>query len=171
MLVATTMNSFLPGKQFGHEKHWTYLSLRRFSIRERSVWQSATAKRQMQYYIERENNIETPDQMYDATCKVTALSGFTANVLDIAEKKLYPKTKKIQNISTIQQWGMIKVKLKLSFMYGNTVVSVLEKNWCTSWTKCTKILRKGKILWWWKEIWFCVWKEKESCFVIRWSPM
>ena len=56
---------------------------------------SATAKRQIQYYIERENNIETPDQTYDAMCKATALSGFTANVLDIAEKKLYPKTKKI----------------------------------------------------------------------------
>ena len=57
----------------------------------------------MQYYIERGNNIETPDQMYDARCKATALSGFTANVPDIAEKKLHPKTKKIQNISTIHK--------------------------------------------------------------------
>ena len=48
---------------------------------------SATAKRQMQYYIERGNNIETPDQIYDAMCKATALSGFTANVLDIKERK------------------------------------------------------------------------------------
>ena len=39
--------------------------------------------------------------MYDAMCKATALSGFTANVLDIAEKKSHPKTKKIQNISRI----------------------------------------------------------------------
>ena len=54
-----------------------------------------TAKRQIQYYIERGNNIETPDQMYDAMCKATALSGFTANVLDITEKKSYPKTNKI----------------------------------------------------------------------------
>ena len=52
----------------------------------------------MQYYIERGNNIETPDQMYDAMCKATALSGFTANVLDIKERKSYAKTKKIKNI-------------------------------------------------------------------------
>ena len=62
---------------------------------------NATAKCQMQYYIERRNNIATPDQMYDAMYKATSLSGFTANMLDIAEKKLYPKTKKIQNISRI----------------------------------------------------------------------
>ena len=55
----------------------------------------------MQYYIERRNNIETPDQMYDAMCKATALSGFTANVLDVKERKLYAKTKKINNISKI----------------------------------------------------------------------
>ena len=42
---------------------------------------SATAKRQMQYYIERRNKIETPYQMYDTMCKATALSGFTANVM------------------------------------------------------------------------------------------
>ena len=53
---------------------------------------SATAKCQMQNYIERGNNIETPDQMCDPMCKATALSGFTANVPDIAEKKSYPKT-------------------------------------------------------------------------------
>ena len=61
---------------------------------------SATAKRQM-HYIERGNNIETPNQMYDAMCKAIELSGFTVNVLDIAEKKSYPKAKKIQNISRI----------------------------------------------------------------------
>ena len=61
---------------------------------------SATAKCQMQYYIERGNNIETPGQINDIMCKAT-LSGLTANVLDIAEKKLYPKSKKIQNISRI----------------------------------------------------------------------
>ena len=62
---------------------------------------SATAKCQMQYYIERRNKIEKPYQMYDAMCKATALSGFTANVLDIAEKKSYSKPKEIQNISRI----------------------------------------------------------------------
>ena len=54
----------------------------------------------MQYYIERGKNIETPDQMYDAMCKATALSEFTANVLDVKERKFYAKTKKI-NISKI----------------------------------------------------------------------
>ena len=39
--------------------------------------------------------------MYGAMCKATALFGFTINVLHIAEKKSYPKTKKIQNISRI----------------------------------------------------------------------
>ena len=36
--------------------------------------------------------------MYGAMYKAAALSGFTANVPGIPEKKLYPKTKKIQNI-------------------------------------------------------------------------
>ena len=49
----------------------------------------------------RGNNIETPDQMYDAMCKATALSGFTANVLDIRERKSYAKKKKIKNILKI----------------------------------------------------------------------
>ena len=56
----------------------------------------------MQYYIERGNNIETPDEMYDAMCKATALSGFTANVHDVKERNFYAKTKKINNISKIQ---------------------------------------------------------------------
>ena len=55
----------------------------------------------MQYYTERGNNIETADQMYDAMCKATALSGFTANILDITEKKSYPMTNKIKNICKI----------------------------------------------------------------------
>ena len=39
----------------------------------------------MQSYIEKGNNIETPNQMYDAMCKARALSGFTAYVLDISK--------------------------------------------------------------------------------------
>ena len=54
----------------------------------------------MQYYIDKGNN-ETPNQMYDAMCNATTLSGFTANVLDIKERKSYAKTKKIKNISKI----------------------------------------------------------------------
>ena len=56
---------------------------------------SATGKHQMQCYTERGNNVKIAGQMYDAMCKATVLSGFTANVLDIAEKELYPNTKKI----------------------------------------------------------------------------
>ena len=63
--------------------------------------ESAVEKRQMQYYTERGNNLETPNQIYDAMCKATALSGFTANVLNIKERKSYAKTKKINNISKI----------------------------------------------------------------------
>ena len=55
----------------------------------------------MPYYIERGNKIETPGQMYDAICKATALSGFTANVPDVKERKLYAKTKKKNNILKI----------------------------------------------------------------------
>ena len=36
--------------------------------------------------------------MYGAMCKAAAVSEFTANVPGIPEKKLYPKTKKIQKI-------------------------------------------------------------------------
>ena len=39
--------------------------------------------------------------MHDAMCKATALSGFTANVLDVKERKFYAKTKKINHISKI----------------------------------------------------------------------
>ena len=55
----------------------------------------------MQCYIERGNNIEIADQMHDAMCKATPFSGLTANVHDITEKKSYPKTNKIKNISRI----------------------------------------------------------------------
>lgn len=62
---------------------------------------SATAKRQMQYFIERGNNIDSADQMYEALNQATALCGFTANVLDIQEKKTYEKLKQIKDISKI----------------------------------------------------------------------
>ena len=55
----------------------------------------------MQHYIERGNNTETPHQMYDAMCKATALSKFTANVLDVKERKFYAKTNKKNNILKI----------------------------------------------------------------------
>ena len=81
----------------------------------------------MQYYIERGNNIETPDQMYDAMCKATTLSGFTANVVDVKERKFYAKTKKINNISKIHLKMITVIKVKQSSMFGNTVILVKEK--------------------------------------------
>ena len=102
MPVATIMKSFLPGKQLARGKLSIYHLLRSSSMKQKrgrtNAIESAAEKRQMQYYIERGNNIETPNQMYDAMCKATALSGFTANVLDIKERKSYAKTKKIKNI-------------------------------------------------------------------------
>jgi len=64
---------------------------------------TATAKRQMQYFIERGHNIENADQMqmYEALHQATALCGFTANVLDIKEKKTHEKLKQIKDISKI----------------------------------------------------------------------
>ena len=48
---------------------------------------SATAKRQMQYFIDSGNNINSGDQMFEAVWSATALCGFTANVLDIRGQK------------------------------------------------------------------------------------
>ena len=61
---------------------------------------TATAKRQMQYHIDRGNNIENVDQMFKAMQSATALCGFTANVLAIKSKK-YTKLTQIKNISKI----------------------------------------------------------------------
>ena len=84
-------------------------------------------------------------------------------------KSRIQRQRKSKTFQEYTMWDTITVKLKPSFMYGNTVVLVVEKIWCTYWTKCTKIWRKGKILWWWREISFCVWKVKEFCFIMRWS--
>ena len=59
---------------------------------------SATAKRQTQYYVDRGNNIQNSDQMYEALRQATALCGFTANVLDIKERKKYEKLTQIKDI-------------------------------------------------------------------------
>ena len=57
-----------------------------------------------------------------------AFSGFTPNVLDITERKSYPKTKKIKNISRIHHVKYNYSEAKTIFHAGNTVVLVLEKN-------------------------------------------
>ena len=62
---------------------------------------SATAKRQIQYFIDCGNNIQNSDDMYQAMFQANALCGFAANVLDIKEKKTYNKLKQIKDISKI----------------------------------------------------------------------
>ena len=61
---------------------------------------TATTKRQMQYFIDRGNNIDSSDQMLEAMQSATALCGFTAIVLDIRGQK-YTKQTHIKNISKI----------------------------------------------------------------------
>ena len=53
---------------------------------------SATAKRQMQYFIDSGSNINGADQMFEAMRSATALCGFTANVLDIRGQKYAKQT-------------------------------------------------------------------------------
>ena len=91
MPVANIMKYFLPGKQLISFIETIFNE--RQSGKDQCDRDSVTGKGQMQYYIERGNNIETPDQMYDAMCKATALSGFTAIALDITERKSYAKKK------------------------------------------------------------------------------
>ena len=61
---------------------------------------AATAKRQMNYFIERGSNIETADEMNEALQSANALCGFNSCVIEILEKKnmkskstfqIYPK--------------------------------------------------------------------------------
>ena len=59
---------------------------------------TATAKRKMHYYIDCGNNIQDSDQMYEALQQATALSGFSANVLDIKERKRYIKLTQIHHV-------------------------------------------------------------------------
>ena len=81
----------------------------------------ATAKRQMQYFIDSGNNINRADQMFEAMQSATALCGFTANVLDIRGQK-YTKQTQIKNISKIQH---VKNKFmmipRMNTMCGNLV--------------------------------------------------
>ena len=54
----------------------------------------AAAKRQMNFFVERGNNIETAQQMNQALCLATALCGFTSCVLEIVK---FPKTSYISH--------------------------------------------------------------------------
>ena len=62
---------------------------------------SATAKRQMNYYIERGENIETAEEMNKALRTATALCGFNSCVMEVEEKKKYKKQKNIKDISKV----------------------------------------------------------------------
>ena len=57
----------------------------RQSVKDQCDCDSATAKCQMQYFIDSGNNIDSADQMFEAMRSATALCGFTANVLDIRD--------------------------------------------------------------------------------------
>ena len=57
---------------------------------------SATAKRQMNYYIEEGHNIESAIDMNKALCAATALCGFKSNVLEISQG---PKHKSLNVIN------------------------------------------------------------------------
>ena len=65
---------------------------------------SATAKRQIQYFIDSGKNINSADHMLEAIRSATPLCGFTANLLDIRGQK-YKNQKQIKNI-----WKMHHVK-------------------------------------------------------------
>ena len=58
---------------------------------------SATAKRQMQYFIDSGKNINSADHMLEAIRSATPLYVFTANLLDIRGQK-YKNQKQIKNI-------------------------------------------------------------------------
>jgi len=62
---------------------------------------TATAKRQMNYYIDQGNNIECASDMNQAMCKATALCGFNSCVLEISGKAIKENSKHIKNISRI----------------------------------------------------------------------
>ena len=61
---------------------------------------SATAKRQMQYFIDSGNSIDNADQMFETIRSATVLCGFIANVLGIRGQE-YTKQTQIKSISKI----------------------------------------------------------------------
>ena len=69
-------------------------------------------KTKMQHFIDRDNNIQISDEMYQATCQKIVLRGFTANVFDVKEKKTYNKLKQIKDISRIHH---LKYNNKLQY--------------------------------------------------------
>ena len=71
---------------------------------------SATTKRQMQYFVDSGNNINSADQIFEAMWLATVLCGFTANVLDIRGQK-YTKQAQFKNISKIHH---------VKYIYDNT---------------------------------------------------
>ena len=82
----------------------------RQSVKDQCDCDSATAKCQMQYFIDSGNNINRADQMFEAMRSAAALCGFTANVLDIRDQK-YTKQTQIKNISKI---------LHVKYIYDDT---------------------------------------------------
>ena len=73
-------------------------------VKDRCNRDSATAKRQMQYFIDSGKNINSADHMLEAIRSATPLYVFTANLLDIRGQK-YKNQKQIKNI-----WKIYHVK-------------------------------------------------------------
>ena len=83
---------------------------------------AATAKRQMNYFIERGRNIETAYEMNEKLQCANALCGFNSCVIEILEKKKYEKQKHLSNISKIHAMKYIydgnNVSYKTWIYYG-----------------------------------------------------
>ena len=93
---------------------------------------AATAKRQMNYFIERGRNIETADEMNEALQCANALGGFNSCVIEILEKKKYEKQKHISNISKIHA---------IKYIYDGNSVSY--KSWQYYGTGSGKVVTCG----------------------------
>ena len=93
---------------------------------------SATAKRQMNYYVEQGNYIISASEMNKALCSATALCGFTSNILEVEESKKFTNPKaikeisKIHNIKYIYNDGGVKVQVWMYTQIGQGKIYKLD---------------------------------------------
>ena len=69
----------------------------------------------MEYFVDRGSNIQSSDERYQAICQATVLCDFTANLLDIKEKKTYNKLKQIKDTSKIHHVKCLYDDSKLQY--------------------------------------------------------
>ena len=102
MLAVVTMKFCFHGKLNGQEIDLDLSLKKQFlmnvSLAKISLTDTATGKRQMNYFIERKRNIETADEMNEAVQCANTLCGFNSCVIEILEKT---KSKKQKHISII----------------------------------------------------------------------